>query len=488
MDIHIITKDQLEAQGIRWTLESHIAGARVFSWESVPSFLRGTAGGNPQCIILDMDAWNKDEYKLGDFLRLDSVFWIGISSERIFQTAWQALQYRAEDVLFRPLSAEMLIKRISQLRYRLRNVTRNKESARENGQALAVEYPDLFLTERQESHVEMASFLTPDPADLPHLYHELQEFPFTGRTKLFALSDFILAVRDAFPDEGPVLEYQAFLAGWKERKKAPLAIIMKTAEEGVPVKEAYRQIRQLNRRIFYEGYDIIAVEKVEEAQELDPFLTPLEQRQWVEMLERRAFSEVRQWVEAEFLTYEAPYPDSELVRIRLTSVLAQVRRYMKSRQFVSSRLEMAYHHVFSQIIHQPVIYQIINELLLFIAGLFREYRHETGEIKQSLIEKAKELIEANYWDARWNLSACADTLRMNKSTFSRRFRSESGENFLVVLHQVRIREAKRLLKETDLPLDEVSRLTGYTHQTYFNAKFKSLEGRTPTAFRSGVLE
>ncbi|CRH76880.1 Colonization factor antigen I subunit D [Chlamydia trachomatis] len=90
---------------------------------------------------------------------------------------------------------------------------------------------------------------------------------------------------------------------------------------------------------------------------------------------------------------------------------------------------------------------------------------------RTISEKARELIESNYWDAQWNLASCADTLRINKSTLSRRFAAESGESFRNTLHQVRIREAKRLLKETDLSLEEISQLAGYSHQTYFNAKF-----------------
>jgi AraC-like DNA-binding protein len=108
------------------------------------------------------------------------------------------------------------------------------------------------------------------------------------------------------------------------------------------------------------------------------------------------------------------------------------------------------------------------------------------EGSRTLVEKAKELIESNYWDAQWNLAACADALRINKSTLSRRFAAESGQSFRKTLHQVRIREAKRLLRETDLSLEEVARLTGYSHQTYFNTKFKQIEACIPSAYRSGL--
>lgn len=222
------------------------------------------------------------------------------------------------------------------------------------------------------------------------------------------------------------------------------------------------------------------------SQEMDPFLTPLEQRQWIEMLERRDTKAIRNWVEHEFLTFQQPYPDPEIVRIRLTSVLAQIRRHMKSYNLQNSSLEAIYHEVFQQIVHKPVIYQIVKELLMFTTRLLLQDHEQLQNGARTLVEKARELIESNYWDAQWSLSTCADALRINKSTLSRRFAAESGQSFRNTLHQVRIREAKRLLKESDLSLEEIAQLTGYAHQTYFNAKFKLLEACTPSAYRSGL--
>ena len=42
---------------------------------------------------------------------------------------------------------------------------------------------------------------------------------------------------------------------------------------------------------------------------------------WIEMLGKQDVKAIRQWLEQDFLTLEAPYPDPEMVRIRLTSVL-----------------------------------------------------------------------------------------------------------------------------------------------------------------------
>ena len=253
-------------------------------------------------------------------------------------------------------------------------------------------------------------------------------------------------------------------------------------------KETYQQTKQRTEEIFFEGYDII-LSNDQQVQwlPLDPFLTPLEQREWIEMLEERDANGIRYWVEKEFLTYKRPYPDPEMVRIRLTSVLAQIRRYMKSHQLQTDEWEAAYYVVFQQIIQSPIIYEMVQKLLAFTTRLISD---ETANLhlrngEQSLVEKTRALIEANYWDAGWGLANCAEALRINKSTLSRRFAAESDHTFRIVLHRVRIEEAKRLLQETDISIEEISRLVGYTHQSYFTAKFKQYENATPFAYRMG---
>lgn len=487
MDIHLVAKDELEAQGIRWILESHLTGVRVILWKTVDEFEGGIRKRVPDLVILDMDGWNYDSKRFSELMQQYRFRWLGISSERIFQTAYRALCYRAEDVLFRPFSPADFIKQIQQLRYQLKNDMRYlAKNTTEQVDTFDIDYPDLFLSERKHpSPITMVAFLTPNSEVLPLVYQALQRYSFTGKNRLFALSDFILCVQEVEESEVFREEYHAFLLHWKELIDEPLAIVIKAASSEDSLKKTFHQIRQLIRRIFFEGYDIILSENVEmPSQEMDPFLTPLEQRQWIEMLEKRDAKTIRDWVEREFLTFQQPYPDPEIVRVRLTSVLAQIRRHMKSYNLQSADLEATYQEVFQVIVHKPVIYQIVQELLLFTTRLLEQDHEQLERGPQTLVEKAKGLIDSNYWDAQWNLAACADILRINKSTLSRRFASESGQSFRDTLHQVRIGEAKRLLQETDIPLEEVARLTGYTHQTYFNSKFKQHEGCTPSAFRS----
>lgn len=484
----MMTKDPLEIQGIRWMIESHFTGVKLTVWNSVNEMTEALQKERANFVILDMDGWGKDFEKLCSVLQQKRIRWLGISSERIFQTAYRALTFRAEDVLFRPFSPDELIKRIQQLRFILRNEqTLAGVSSINSIDTYAIDYPNFFLTDQKPTvPITMVALLTPNEETLQLLYNALQRYPFPNNYKLFALSDFILCVQESDRIETIREVYNSFFVKWKERMDEPLAIVINMMPQGGSIKEAYQQTKQLTKRIFYEGYDIILADYSRApSREMDPFLTPLEQREWIEMLEKQDMKAIKQWVEHEFLTYERPYPDPEMIRIRITSVLAQIRRHMKSYNLQGSSLEAAYHEVFHFIIHNPVIYHIVQKLLMFTASLLQQVQKQIQEGTQSFVEKVRELVEANYWNASWNLAACADILRMNKSTLSRRFAAESGQSFRVLLHEVRIREAKRLLQETNQSLDEIARLTGYSHQTYFNAKFKQLVGCTPSAFRNG---
>jgi two-component system, response regulator YesN len=482
MLIYLIPKDDLEAQGIRWVLESHLSGIDIRIWKNIPDFLAALEHDSPGLSIINMDSWDQFADEEAEKLKNKSLCWLGISSERIFQTAYRALKYRGADVLFRPFSSSELIRAVQQLRYELRN----RQEQGQAGQARSQEpgYPDLFVSNgEKEMGLSMAAFLTPDSSSLESLYSLLCSSTSAKAGKVFALSEFVLFVR-THPYGGEALdEFHSIMADWKKSYAAPLAVIVYQTKKPQSLKDTYQHVRMLTKVIFFEGYDIIISENHPSlTKEMDPLLTPVEQREWIEMLEKRDEKAIRSWCEREFLALGSPYPDPELVRVRLTSVLAQARRYMKTYQLQSEILEENYHRVFQKIVHLPTIHEIVNELEKFAARLFEEYSRKAIN-PVSAAEIAEELIESNYWNEGWNLSDCAESIGIHKSTLSRRFASEKGLTFRERLHQIRIREAKRLLLETDLPIERIAGMCGYSHPSYFSSKFKSIAFSTPASYR-----
>ncbi|MGG3497977.1 hypothetical protein ABES08_19960 [Peribacillus simplex] len=38
VEIHLVAKDEIEAQGIRWIIESHLTGVRLILWKTIEEF------------------------------------------------------------------------------------------------------------------------------------------------------------------------------------------------------------------------------------------------------------------------------------------------------------------------------------------------------------------------------------------------------------------------------------------------------------------
>ncbi len=471
MKIRLLIKDPLEAQGLKWLLTSQ--------WNDVQvDIAEGTdAADDAYLYIIDMTYIMTAEFELPPH-----AIWLGISSERTFQTVYKALSLKAEDILFRPFQPDRLVKQVQQIRFRWRNEKTQLKGPVQPREAV-VTYEDFLIGETKAETPVLFSLIAPSRLEeLDHLVRELELHDFPLVYNIFPFSDFVLVVHKLKDLHVLQEAYSIFFAQWKRQSDALLTIYLH-ADENRTYRELYKKMRKYHERIFYDGYDILTIEQDDlHWRDMDPFLSPLEQRKWVEMLEKRQMAEIREWMEQDFLTLESPFPDPEMVRVRLTSILAQIRRYMTAKSLKSQAVEKAYHALFETVIREPVMYHIIQSFIGFIVELLQSSAGQSHR-EGSLVEKVQERIAANYWDASWSLAACADELKFHKSTLSRKFAKEAGEPFSEALLKMRIEEAKRLLTETDLPVAEVSKSAGFTHSTYFSRRFKEETGMTPYQFR-----
>ena len=81
------------------------------------------------------------------------------------------------------------------------------------------------------------------------------------------------------------------------------------------------------------------------------------------------------------------------------------------------------------------------------------------------------------------LDILADKVSINKYYMAHAFRQEYGISPINYLIACRIREAKRLLAETDLSLSQIASVLGFSSSSYFSQRFRTAEGISPTEFR-----
>lgn len=120
-------------------------------------------------------------------------------------------------------------------------------------------------------------------------------------------------------------------------------------------------------------------------------------------------------------------------------------------------------------------------ILSDLAAQLREWRESKGN--KGLIEKVKLFIEKRYNDPNLSLNMLSGHFQINDSYLSRTFKEETGVKLIDYIVRKRVEEAKQLLRETHMPVQEIAEKVGYLHTTSFIRAFKKQAGATPGDFR-----
>lgn len=100
----------------------------------------------------------------------------------------------------------------------------------------------------------------------------------------------------------------------------------------------------------------------------------------------------------------------------------------------------------------------------------------------TMVQRAKQYIGENY-SKDISLDDVSREVDISPYYFSKVFKEEVGSSFIEYLTTMRMEEAKRLLKETDMSMKEICMKIGYSDPNYFSRNFKKYAGITPTEWK-----
>lgn len=110
-------------------------------------------------------------------------------------------------------------------------------------------------------------------------------------------------------------------------------------------------------------------------------------------------------------------------------------------------------------------------------------RPRAGGLSARQLKRATDYIGDNLASGRLSLAVVASEAGYSPGHFSKLFREATGLSPHQYVIAQRVERAKALLVGTDLPLFEVARLCGFSHQQHLTTHFKRLTGATPARFR-----
>ncbi|MBN2221019.1 MAG: helix-turn-helix domain-containing protein [Vallitaleaceae bacterium] len=131
----------------------------------------------------------------------------------------------------------------------------------------------------------------------------------------------------------------------------------------------------------------------------------------------------------------------------------------------------------------------LMECLLLISELTQEIPSPIYEHPSKLHKTIAEMIHYihNHYKEELSLEILSQNHSLSKVYISRSFKQITGFSYIEYVNTVRIREAKRLLRETDQSIESIARETGFLSTTHFGRVFRSYNGNSPMQWRKQIL-
>lgn len=128
-----------------------------------------------------------------------------------------------------------------------------------------------------------------------------------------------------------------------------------------------------------------------------------------------------------------------------------------------------------------------SAMILLTMALREMTQHFGNKTKSRITSEVLDYIEKHY-NEKLSLSELAKKSLYQPSYFSMMFRECYGMTITDYIQKKRIENACRLLRETDLSVDEIGRRIGYNDDVRFYRYFKKLCGSTPNAYRKSQIK
>ncbi|MGY3748575.1 response regulator transcription factor [Vagococcus acidifermentans] len=131
------------------------------------------------------------------------------------------------------------------------------------------------------------------------------------------------------------------------------------------------------------------------------------------------------------------------------------------------KLSLAIEHVFA----------FIDRLI----QLIQSEQDDCSDVVQQMLKYTKKHFADNL-----TLQKLGEIFGYNSSYLGKKFKKEMSVSYGQYLDQVRIEEAKRMLKETNYLIYEIADKVGYTSLDYFHKKFKANTHMSPKMYRKNI--
>lgn len=479
MRIIIIERDNEEIKGIEWFLKNYISD-RV-EIQSATSSLELEAlfsQFQPQILLIETEFLS---LSVQHFLQKQDVHIIALTAQPIFQQALKAIQVKAVQLFIKPVPLDELKATILALPIKNQDV--------EKISPIPVEahlYLDLYLNTPKKIDMQQHAFFLLEPAQFKDnlaLYHWLIQSPIIEKLTAFPLQNRVLCITQVKDFTQITKTLRLIIREWMKFSEEEMNIAFYDGEDAT-LRDMYNDCKKALTQRFYKGYGhIFNSTHSLIVTRLDPLLTPESQQLWISSLEKGDLKAIKEFLYK--LSNASTFYHHDDVRIHLTSILAQIRRFMmKYHLQQQAKIEAQYRELFHLILEHPILYAIVQEFILFTQMLMETVKSAQQSLHVDYAELAVSIIEQRYEDSALSLQVVAKELNISANYLSNVFSKKRGIPFKRFLQQYRVQQAEKLLIQSDIAIATIAEMVGFLDGNYFTKVFREYYNLTPYRYRA----
>lgn len=475
MRIFIVDRDREEIQGIEWYLKNYVTSTMTIHFavncqqldEQLMQF-------KPHVILIETELVTAT---IEQQLRNANIPVIAMTAEPTFHQAMKAISLQAMQLFVKPIPLEQLKSTLITLP--ANDLPLQKYEVTDTQPAAL--YLQLFLSTEKRSNEQ---FFVIEPADYTHnldLYQWLIASPIFEKLTMLPLQNRIFGLIPT--TTASIKRLRLVMQEWQKIRGEQINVALYDGESA-SLQDMYRACKHSLAQRFYKGYGHIFMSSESiDVLRLDPLLTPEQQQLWIASLEQGDLKAIKAFLYA--LTTAPNFYHQEDVRIHLTSVLAQIRRFMlKYHLQQNGKIEAQYRALFHHILEHPILYAIVQDFILFTQTLINCVKKMQLETIADYTEQAISMIETHYKNSELTLQAVAQNLNISTNYLSNIFSKKRGIPFKKYLQQYRVQQAAKLLLDTDYSVATIAETVGFVDSNYFIKVFRYYYHITPYRYRT----
>lgn len=127
---------------------------------------------------------------------------------------------------------------------------------------------------------------------------------------------------------------------------------------------------------------------------------------------------------------------------------------------------------------------LIGKLIELMVNLSRNYIHADTTEAQALLRVGNVIgsLEKQY-AKDWTIAEILEIAHMSRSNFMRVFKKATGQTPIEYLLRLRIQEAMKRLRQTEMSITEIALEVGFNDSNYFSRQFKKAVGQPPNEYK-----